>query len=378
MSQSRPDDVGNLLSQVDLDLNNYKFFRSEPRKNAPAPEAPAAGSAPEAPSAPEPPPVPQASAAPPVIAAEAPDAGEETPVVPAATPDLGFPPPAEPAVLTPRPRMRRWTGLDGVLSGHVAQENNAEMPVRRISVPAVTLLSVSGGVGATSIAAALARLTAREGERALLLDAAIPSLLPFFFGARAARPQLSTFVAPDGNRSGAVHIASRDEGLTPAGDVAWIWDAVASVASDTDVLIADVPVRNVGDGLGVFLKQTIPVLVLVPDVRCLASLQYLQGLLDEHEITTGKAARPFLLLNAFEAANPLHQEVQGRIAAKFKDRLLPFTIRRDQRFSDALAHGMTIVDYAPGSPVTQDLFRVAEWLRAKSAGKPSAQALPIR
>ncbi|HJY09021.1 MAG TPA: hypothetical protein VJ323_22065, partial [Bryobacteraceae bacterium] len=32
MSQSRPDDVGSLLSQVHLDRTNYKVFRGESRK----------------------------------------------------------------------------------------------------------------------------------------------------------------------------------------------------------------------------------------------------------------------------------------------------------------------------------------------------------
>jgi cellulose biosynthesis protein BcsQ len=46
-------------------------------------------------------------------------------------------------------------------------------------------------------------------------------------------------------------------------------------------------------------------------------------------------------------------------------------IRRSQAVSEALAEGMTVVDYAPEAPVSQDYMDVASWLRSVS---PPAKA----
>ena len=45
------------------------------------------------------------------------------------------------------------------------------------------------------------------------------------------------------------------------------------------------------------------------------------------------------------------------------DRLVPVTIRRSDAVSEALADGMTVIDYCPDSDITEDFLRLAEWLR---------------
>ncbi len=42
-------------------------------------------------------------------------------------------------------------------------------------------------------------------------------------------------------------------------------------------------------------------------------------------------------------------------------KLLPFTIRRSDLVSEALASGMTVLDYAPKSAIVDDLMRLAAW-----------------
>jgi len=356
MSQSRPDDVGSLLSQVDLDRTNYKVFRGESRKIL-------------RPRQQE------------IIANER----ESAQGLPALAVRVG---PVEP---TPVRELKRnsalvdapvplpnsnWTGLDAALGSpnldgrrsHTASNN------RQISVPAASLYSLSGGVGVTSLLAALARISARRCERALLLDAASPSLLPFYFGARSARSHISTFSDPEGQGSGVVHIASKQgDGDSDAAD-AWIWRSLASVAHETDVVFADVPARSMGDDLKIFLEQTVGVLVLVPDVRCLMSLRQIGTLAGERETSGAPNSLPYLLLNAFEPSNSLHLEIQHRMATQFKDRLIPLTIRRDHHVSDALAHGTTVIDYAPESPVAEDLYRLAEWLQGKRVKRRATSA----
>jgi cellulose biosynthesis protein BcsQ len=76
---------------------------------------------------------------------------------------------------------------------------------------------------------------------------------------------------------------------------------------------------------------------------------------------------PFYLLNQFDASLPLHLDVREVLRQQLGDRLLPTVVRRSPAVSEALAEGMTVVDYAPNSPVTEDYLNIAAWLRNVSA-----------
>jgi cellulose biosynthesis protein BcsQ len=47
--------------------------------------------------------------------------------------------------------------------------------------------------------------------------------------------------------------------------------------------------------------------------------------------------------------------------------LLPFVLRRAPAVSEALAEGMTIIDYAPNSSVAEDFVSLAGWVKSLSA-----------
>jgi cellulose biosynthesis protein BcsQ len=49
------------------------------------------------------------------------------------------------------------------------------------------------------------------------------------------------------------------------------------------------------------------------------------------------------------------------------DRLLPFALRRATAMSEALAEGMTVMDYAPNSIVAEDFGTLAGWVKSLSA-----------
>ena len=49
------------------------------------------------------------------------------------------------------------------------------------------------------------------------------------------------------------------------------------------------------------------------------------------------------------------------------DRLLPFVLRRSSAVSEALAEGMTVIDYAPDSEAAEDYRNLAGWLRSFAA-----------
>ena len=49
------------------------------------------------------------------------------------------------------------------------------------------------------------------------------------------------------------------------------------------------------------------------------------------------------------------------------ERLLPFALRRAPAVSEALAEGMTVMDYAPNSTVAEDFGSLAGWVKSLSA-----------
>jgi cellulose biosynthesis protein BcsQ len=64
---------------------------------------------------------------------------------------------------------------------------------------------------------------------------------------------------------------------------------------------------------------------------------------------------------------PLHLDVREVLRRQLGDRLLPYVIRRSPAVSEALAEGMTVVDYQPDAAISEDYLNIANWLRSVSA-----------
>ena len=73
--------------------------------------------------------------------------------------------------------------------------------------------------------------------------------------------------------------------------------------------------------------------------------------------------RPRYVLNQYDPGLPLHLDVREVLRQSLGDRLLPFTVHRAPAVSEALAEGMTVIDYAPGTPVAEEYKSLAAWLR---------------
>ena len=115
-------------------------------------------------------------------------------------------------------------------------------------------------------------------------------------------------------------------------------------------------------------------IVLVPvtgDMNSVISLHAVERVFRSIADRDGRPLLPYYVLNQFEPSLPLHLDVREVLRRQLGDRLLRFVIRRSQAVSEALAEGMTVVDYAPEAPVSQDYMDVASWLRSVS---PPAKA----
>ena len=112
---------------------------------------------------------------------------------------------------------------------------------------------------------------------------------------------------------------------------------------------------------------------LAPDMNSVISLQGVERLLQGVTEADGRPVQPFFVLNQFDPTLPLHLDVREVLRRQLGDRLLPFVVRRAPSVSEALAEGMTVIDYVPDTPIAEDYRTIASWLRGLSA--PTSPAL---
>jgi cellulose synthase operon protein YhjQ len=277
---------------------------------------------------------------------------------------------AEPETL-PSPRDRvgsRWFALRGLYgrSPEEAQPQRAEG-----QVPVLAVFSLAGGVGKTSVVASVGRALAARGEQVLLADTSLFGVLPFYFGAREIKPDvLRTFSGGPGDTP--VHLLTLD-GERATADAELLRREVAKAARDANRVLIDV-----ATGSATMLRQALrlspTVLVpVVPDMASVVSLQSLETFFKNQEGLSGQPLRAWYVLNQFDPSMPLQLDVREVLRQQLGERLLPFAIHRSTAVSEALAEGMTVIDYAPNSPAAEDIMNLVTWIRNTSAAVTASQ-----
>ncbi len=111
---------------------------------------------------------------------------------------------------------------------------------------------------------------------------------------------------------------------------------------------------------------------LVPEMASVISLAQVEEFFRANAAADGHI-RPCYVLSQFDESLPLHQDVREVLSQQLGDRLAPVVLRRSASVSEALAEGMTVVDYAPNSPVTEDYLNLAEWLKTVAPSASSSR-----
>ena len=289
--------------------------------------------------------------------------------------------PAQPAAPSPltdtlqhsRERVAsRWFALKGVFD--TAQEQEAQ-PVRQkeARTPALALFSLAGGVGKTSMVATLGRALASLGEKVLLTDTTSYGLLPFYFGARELRPGIvRTFSPPSGSTDAPIYLVNYDVDKPQDPNPEWLADEIARNSRGTNRVLLDMGTGSAQLTRRIAKLSPTILVPVAPDMNSVIGLANVEKYFAGQTDNEGRPIQPMYLLNQFDASLPLHLDVREVMRQQLGDRLLPFVIRRSPAVSEALAEGMTVMDYAPGSPVAEDYMNLAGWLRSLSA--PAAQA----
>lgn len=282
----------------------------------------------------------------------------------------GLPPAPEDTLQGSRDRLAtRWFALRGVFEGSVPPAQAAPAPaVAR--APALAVFSLAGGVGKTSLVATLGRALSARGERVLLVDTAAYGLLPFFFGASDQRPgQLRTFSPPASSGDAPIQMITLDPDVFgPENDPQEALAAeILKHARGVARVIIDLATAS-GATTRRIMRLSPQILVpLVPDMNSVVSVSSIDAFFDHNGNASARPALPHYILNQFDSSLPLHLDVREVLREQLGDRLLPFVLRRTPAVSEALAEGMTVMDYAPNSTVAEDFAGLAGWVKSLSA-----------
>lgn len=263
----------------------------------------------------------------------------------------------------------RWFALRGVFSG--SQEQPAQQDLQ---TPVTAVFSLAGGVGKTSMVATLGRALSAAGERVLLTDTTSYGLLPFYYGARELRPgTVRTFTPPSNADDSPVSMVSYDAEVPAAeNEQDWLLTALAGAARSSNRVIVDLATASSAVAKRILRTGPTVIVPIVADMSSVIGLSAVEQFFRNHRDAGGHLVQPYYVLNQFDPSQPLHLDVREVLRQQLGDRLLPIVLRRSQAVSEALAEGMTVMDYAPKSGIADDYATLANWLRNLQA--PSQQA----
>ena len=240
-------------------------------------------------------------------------------------------------------------------------------------VPVLAVFSLAGGVGKTSLVATLGRALASSGEKVLLTDTTSHGLLPFYFGASELKPGvMRTFSPPVGSADAPIHLLSFDL-LGKGGDLEaqeWLAEELTKNGQGMQRVLVDLSPSVPWVLRRVARMNSIVIVPMAPDMSSVISLNTVERFFADVTDASGKPLHPRYLLNGFDSSQPLHLDVREVLRQQLGDRLLPFVIRRSPAVSEALAEGMTVMDYAPETAVAGDVLNLASWLRTQAAPAP--------
>ena len=261
----------------------------------------------------------------------------------------------------------RWYALRGVFDPSTPEMEPTQARAREARSPFLAIFSLAGGVGKTSVAASLGRSLSAAGEKILLVDVTPQGILPFYFGATELRQGVvRTFAPPEGSSDAPISMVSYDvfgRGGTGGGAEADLLQQLGQNRDTFSHLLIDLSPAAV-PVLRQLTQMDATVLVPVaPDMNTVITLRTMERFFADMVDSSGRKVQPQYLLTQFDTALPLHLDVREGLRQKLGDRLLPFAIRRAPEVAEALAEGMTVIDYAPRAGVASDYAALASWVR---------------
>ena len=263
----------------------------------------------------------------------------------------------------------RWFALRGVFDGSVPTVEAPPAPSAS-RAPSLAIFSLAGGVGKTSLVATLGRALSARGERVLLVDTAAFGLLPFFFGATDQRPGvLRTFTPPGMSSDAPIQLVTIDAdvlGSEMPGQES-LSGEIQNFARGASRILVDLATASGATTRRIMRMAPLVLVPVIPDMNSVVSVSSIDAFFEHNSSPQGRPVLPYYVLNQFDPSLPLHLDVREVLREQLGERLLAFALRRAPSMSEALAEGMTVLDYAPSSSLAEDFATLAGWLKSISA-----------
>jgi Mrp family chromosome partitioning ATPase len=249
----------------------------------------------------------------------------------------------------------RWNVLSSLL-GTKRAEHEAVEPASLL-VPMLAVSAGSGGAGKSTILSSMARLLSAMGESIFVVYSSAQRSLPLHFVGQQVVPGRVRTLIPPGRDCGHLHLyAHAEDGSDENRDLGrWLPRQVNALASEVGRVLCEVSDCEIAERPAMQMAA-VNLRMLVPDINSVLAVNR-----DLREAPYENM--PFYLLNKYDGSVPFHRDVRERLSEVLGERLLPFTIRRTDQFAEALASGLTVMDYAPTAPVVDDLKLLAQWVR---------------
>jgi len=243
-------------------------------------------------------------------------------------------------------------------------------------MPSLAVVSLAGGVGRTTLTAALATLAARAGHAALAVDWDPQNLLALHFGLEAPPAEGLAANAAAGLPWHPSALRSADGAVVlPFGqlDTAQLRRQHPQMADSSDWLAEkldqlDLPAGPSGQSW-TFIDTP-----RAPSQRTLQALRAADAVLLVLRADPGAlallpqalelaAAQPLLaVINGFDASRPLQQGVRAALQARLGARLVPHVVHRDEAVPEAYARLAPLHEVAPHAQAAHDLHGLLRWL----------------
>jgi cellulose synthase operon protein YhjQ len=284
--------------------------------------------------------------------------------------------PAQPeaAPRQPSESLPRWLALREVLERSEGDSAAAlPVPPPKIRTPLLAVFSIAGGVGSTSLVAALGRALSAGGEKVILVDTTSQALLPFYFGGKELRPGLIRNWSPPEGTGEPISISLHDATQMNADDDAQqrLVQQIFFSGIGAERMLVDLSPPCTWLLRQLAALRPAVLVPLIPSMDSVIRLESTERLFRELSRWRAEPLLPYYVLNHFDPSQPLHLDVQTALRRRLGDRFLCFAIHASPAVAEAAADGMTVIDYSPDAVVAQNYGEIAAWLKTVSPPRSS-------
>lgn len=252
----------------------------------------------------------------------------------------------------------------------------------------IAVIGAAGGAGTTTVAAHLATAIVQQKKAALCFDFCPTNVLRLHFGAVLHdRDGFAAALMAQTPWQYAAYTSSSGVRFLPFGTLQnedmlerlsawlqerpyWFRDLVRTIDLPPDaIVICDCPRLPAALRNQVLAAADLTLVACAPDPLSLASATYLAA-----QLNNGPGGIAAVLLNGFEAARTLDRDMQLLLRREHARLGAPVSIHRDESVREALAHKLTVFEYAPASQVAEEFAALATWSIARcnqSAARPA-------